>query len=98
MYTLEFGSLRENAPISQKRTDLVGPSDRRCAEYEITRGERLGTRDLGLGSRGWRWGLAQPRTINLIPNSEFRTRVPIPESRIPSPESRVPIILYATIC
>ena len=98
MYTPKLGFLRENAPISQKQTQLAGLSGRKCAEYEITRGEKLGTRDWGLGSRGWGWRLGQPRTINLIPNYEFRTRVPNPVSRVPNPESRVPIILYATIC
>jgi hypothetical protein len=72
----------------KKQTQFAGLSGRKCAEYEITRGEKLGTRDWGLGSRGWGWRLGQPRTINLIPNYEFRTRVPNPVSRIPNPASR----------
>jgi hypothetical protein len=89
MYTLKSGSLSENAPISQKQTQLAGLSGRKCAQYKMTRGENLWGRHWGLGSRGWGWRLEQPRTINLIPNYEFRTRFANPESHTPSPDHLV---------
>ena len=52
MYTLKLGFLQENAPISQKQTQLAGLSGRKCAEYEIARSEKLGTKDWGLGTGG----------------------------------------------
>jgi len=39
MYTLKFSFLHENAPISQKSTQLAGLSGGKCAEYEKTQGK-----------------------------------------------------------
>ena len=73
MYTLRFGLLHENVPISREQMRLAGLPGRKCAEYEITRGEKLVTRDWRLGRLG---------TIELIPNFEFRIPDQSPVLRI----------------
>ena len=85
MYTLKLGFLQENAPISQKQTQLAGLSGRKCAEFEITRGEKLGT-----GARFQGVGLEAGAAKNHKSDPELRIPNQSPESRVPSPESRIP--------